>query len=130
VNRTTIARFLLPTLIVVVLIGTTFSPDARPTLVQAFGESPFGLPVTIVVAFAQLILFLPLLWVLYHLVRIAEQALKDGNGIGKIGLLIYITSVGQRHPELRRSQIVCLLGLLYFVAICAAWISYASMRGI
>ena len=129
-NRTTIARFLLPTLIVVVLIGTTFSPDARPTLVQAFGESPFGLPVTIVVAFAQLILFLPLLWVLYHLVRIAEQALKDGNGIGKIGLLIYITSVGQRHPELRRSQIVCLLGLLYFVAICAAWISYASMRGI
>jgi hypothetical protein len=130
VSRTTIARCLLPILILVVLIGTTFSPDVRPTLVQAFGESPFGLPVTIVVAFAQLVLFLPLLWVFYHLTRIAEQALKDGSGVGKIGLLVYLTSVGQRHPELRRSQIACLFGLLYFMAICAAWISYASVRGI
>ena len=129
-NRTTIAKYLVPALILAVLVGTTFSPDVKPTLVQAFGENPFGLPVTIVVALVQLILFLPLLWVFHHLGRIAEQALKDGNGIGKIGLLIYAAGVGQRHPELRRSQVACLLGLLYFAAICAAWIFYASLRGI
>ena len=45
-------------------------------------------------------------------------------------LLIYMAGVGQRHPDLRRSQWVCMFGLLYFVAICAAWIAYAAARGI
>lgn len=114
----------------VVLVGTTFSPEVRPTLVQAFGEHPFGLPVVFVVASFQLVLFLPLLWAFHHLTRIAEQALKDGRGVGKIGLLVYVAGVGRRHPGLRRSQFACVFGLLYFIAICAAWIAYASMRGI
>jgi hypothetical protein len=130
VDRTTATKFVFPVLILVALIGTTFSPDVRPTLVAAFGDSPFGLPVTVVVAFAQFLIFLPFLWVFYHLMQIVEQALKDGRSVGKVGLLIYVSSVGQRHPNLRRSQMVCILGLLYLGAICAGWIFYASSQHI
>ena len=129
-NRSIISRFLLPVVILAVLVGATFSPEVRPTLVRAFGETPFGLPVTFVVAVAQLILFLPLLWALHHLVLIAERARKDSRFTGQFGLLVYLFGVGQRHTDLRRSQMACLFGLLYFAAICAGLIYYAAKLGI
>lgn len=129
-TRTTVARYLFPILILAILVGTTFPPDVRPTLIKAFGENPLGFPVVLVVASVQLILLLPLLWVLHHLMLIAEQAIKDGASIGKFGLLAYAAGGAKHHPGLRRSRTACLFGLIYFVAICAAWIAYASWRGI
>ena len=62
--------------------------------------------------------------------RIAERAAADGHGVGKIGLLAYAASVGRRHPELRRSQIISLAGLAWFVLVCGIWIAYADAKGI
>jgi len=129
-NRVKVVRLLIPALVVGTLIATTFSPDVRPTLVGAFGERPFGLPVASVVAVAEFVVFLPLLWSLYHFAKIAEQAAKEGVGLGKIRLLIYAATVGQRQPALRPSQLASLFGLIYFAVICAAWIVYASSKGI
>ncbi len=122
--------YALPAVIYVLLIGTVFSPDVQPVLAKAFGLEPFGFPVTWVVAIAQAILCFPFVFALHHFMLIAEQAAADGSSIGKVGLLVYAASVGKLHPQLRRSQMISLIGLAYFVLICGAWIAYADARGI
>ena len=124
------AMLIAPLLFYSVVIGCTFAPEVHATLARAFGEKPFGYPVTTVVALAESVLLLPLPWAIQHLTLIIAQSLKDGNGIGAIRSLIYAFQVGARHPHLRRSQYICLFGLIYFVAICGAWISYASSHNL
>ena len=122
--------YALPALIYVLLIGTVFSSDVQPVLVEAFGPEPFGYPVTWVVAIAQAVLWLPFVFALHHFTLIAEQAAADGRSIGKMGLLAYLAEVGKRHPQLRRSQMISVSGLVYFVLICGTWIAYADAKGI
>lgn len=122
--------YALPAVIYVLLIGTVFSPDVRPVLAKAFGPEPFGFPVTWVVAIAQAILWFPFVFALHHFMLIAEQAAADGSSIGKVGLLVYAASVGKLHPQLRRSQIISVVGLIYFILICGIWIAYADAKGI
>lgn len=122
--------YALPALVYVLFIGVTFFPDVQPVLIKAFGGRPFGLPVTLVVALTEAFLLLPFVVAIHHFTRIAEQAARDGHGIGKFGLLAYTMTAGQRHPHLRRSQVFSLMGLIYFVALCAAWIVYADMKGL
>jgi hypothetical protein len=126
-NRTSYA---VPALIYALIVGTTFAPDVRPVLVEAFGAAPFGLPVVPVVAAAVAVLLLPFALALRHFMLIAQQAAKDGSSLGSFGLLAYTLSVGRRHPELRRSQVIALFGLVYFVLVCAGWIVYADSKGI
>ena len=122
--------YALPAVIYLLLIGTTFSPDIQPVLAKAFGARPFGYPVTVVVAIAQAIVLFPCVFALHHFMRIAEWAAADGHGVGKIGLLVYAATAGQRHPELRRSQVIAVVGLAWFVLVCAVWIVHADNRGI
>ena len=122
--------YVLPAVIYVLLIGTVFSPDVQPVLAKAFGPEPFGFPVTWVVAIAQAILWFPFVFALHHFMLIAEQAAADGSSIGKVGLLVYAASVGKLHPQLRRSQIISVVGLIYFILICGIWIAYADAKGI
>jgi hypothetical protein len=121
--------YVMPALIYALLVGTTFSPDLQPFLAKTFGAAPFGLPVVLVVAGAVALVFLPFALALHHFMLIAEQAAAEGSSLGKIGLLAYAISVGRRHPELRRSQLISLFGLVYFVLVCGAWIAYADARG-
>jgi hypothetical protein len=122
--------YALPALIYILLIGTTFSPDVQPVLVKAFGAEPFGFPVTLVVAIAQAVLLFPFVFAIHHFMLIAEQAAADGHSIGKVGLLAYAASVGQHHPHLRRSQMISVAGLIYFILVCGVWIAYADAKGI
>ncbi len=120
----------LPAVIYVLFIGTAFSPDVRPVLVEAFGAQPFGYPVTVVVAIAQAIVLFPFVFALHHVMLIAERAAAEGHGVGKIGLLVYAASVGRRHPELRRSQFIAVAGLAWFVLVCGIWVAFAGAMGI
>ena len=122
--------YALPAVIYAVLIGTVFSPDVQPVLAKAFGSAPFGFPVVWVVAVAQTILLFPFVFAIHHFMLIAEQAAADGHSIGKIGLLMYLASVGKLHPRLRWSQIIAAGGLVYFVLVCGLWIAYADAKGI
>ncbi|HEX2084013.1 MAG TPA: hypothetical protein VHF86_11100 [Xanthomonadaceae bacterium] len=106
------------------------APYVRRVLVKAFGAMPFGFPVAPVVAAAVAVLLLPFALALRHFMLIAQQAAKDGSSLGSFGLLAYALGVGRRHPDLRRSQLISLIGLVYFVLICAAWIVYADSKGI
>jgi hypothetical protein len=90
-NRTSYA---VPALIYALIVGTTFAPDVRPVLVEAFGAAPFGLPVVPVVAAAVAVLLLPFALALRHFMLIAQQAAKDGSSLGSFGLLAYTSASG------------------------------------
>ena len=122
--------YALPAALYMLFIGTAFSPEVQPVLVKAFGAQPFGYPVAVVVAIGQAIVLFPFVFALHHFMLIAERAASDGHGIGKVGLLVYAASVGRRHPELRRSQIISVAGLAWFVVVCGIWIAYADAKGI
>ena len=125
-----VTSYAVPALVYILLVGTTFSPDIRPVLVAAFGPEPFGYPVIWVVAVSQAIVLFPFVLAIHHFMLIAEQAAADGHGIGKIGLLTYAATAGRRHPHLRRSQLISVAGLGYFVVACGVWIAYADAKGI
>jgi hypothetical protein len=121
--------YALPAMLYMLFIGTAFSPEVQPVLAKAFGARPFGYPVTVVVAIAQAIVLFPFVFALHHFMLIAERAAAEGHGVGKFGLLAYAASASKRHPELRRSQLIAVAGLVWFVLVCTVWIAYADAKG-
>jgi hypothetical protein len=113
-------------LIYACIIGVNFDSKVQAKHAEAFGAAPFGLPVALVVTGVETLLYLPMPWVFWHGMWIISQALEEGWMVS----ILYILTVGRSHPELRRSQLVCLGGLLYVALIAGAWIAYATARGI
>jgi len=109
-----------------IIIGVNFAPAVRAKFLQAYGPQPLGLPVLLVVSIVETFLFLPMPWVFWHAGWIAYAAHSDGRRFS----LTYILMAGNYRPELRRSQLVCSGGLLYFTVVVAAWILCAASRGI
>jgi hypothetical protein len=129
-HRRIAATVSMSALIYIILVLVSFDSSVRDTFVKAFGERPSGMPNILFVLLLQTVLYLPMPWVFWHMMMIIHQAIQDGRGIGKFSLLIYLASIGQLHPHLRRSRLVCIGGLVYFFAITGAWIIYAAARGI
>jgi hypothetical protein len=123
---------LIGVILYAILVGTQFDPKAREVSVQAFGEKPFGLPVTAVVIIAQTILCLPMPWVFYHLMLLMLRTREEGGNLphGALSLLPFFSDAEKKFPELQRSIWICIGAFFYFVAICAAWISYTYHLGI
>lgn len=111
-----------------ILVVVSFGSAVREIHVLAFGERPLGLPNIVFMLALQTLLYLPMPWVFWHAVRLTLQSREDGEGV-TLGLG-YLLTVHHGHPHLRYSQKVCLGGLLYFVAICGAWIVYAAILDI
>jgi hypothetical protein len=117
---------LMSVVLYAIIIAVNFDPKCRDKQIEAFGAEPLGLPVTLVVFLVQTVLYLPMPWVFWHAMRLAFQAVQDGRGFG----MLYVLLVGHRHPQLRRSQMVCVGGTLYGCAIALAWIAYTAYLGI
>jgi hypothetical protein len=120
------ATLFLSVIVYAVILGVNFEPAVRQKHAEAWGETPFGLPVLLVVSAVETILFLPVPWFVWHAMRLMFRAIEEGRHPG----VLTFFRVGPQHADLRRSQKVCLLGLLYFVTLVTAWIVYASARGI
>src|SRR5262245_7042447 len=120
------ATIFVSVILYVGFLGVNFEPAVRQKHAEAWGETPFGLPVLLVVSIVETILFLPVPWFGWHGMRLMFRAIEEGRHPGVLTLF----RVGPQHLDLRRSQRVCLLGLLYFVSLVTAWIIYASARGI
>jgi hypothetical protein len=125
-KKVTRTAIFLSLIVYATTIGVNFDSKVRAKQVEAFGDTPLGLPVFLVVAFVETVLFIPMPWVFWHTIRLSFQARQDGRSIG----FIYLLTVSSFHPHLRRSQIVCIGGLFYFVVICCTWIVFAAVRGI
>jgi hypothetical protein len=125
-RKVTLPSIFVSIVVYALIIGINFDPGVRAKQAEAFGAEPLDLPVTLVVVHVQTLLFLPMPWVFWHGMRLAVQARQDGIPVG----WVYLLTAGSFHPHLRRSQAVCIGGLLYCLLICGAWIAYASARGI
>jgi hypothetical protein len=121
---------LLGAVMLVLVVRNNFDAGVAAFNVKAFGVSPHGIPVAWLVTSVQALLFAPFLWVLGHLVEVASQARRDGAAMSKVGLMTYLVEMPQTHPQLRRSRVIVLGGLGYFVALVAGWIAYTSARGL
>jgi hypothetical protein len=118
---------LVAILLLAVVIGVNFDPKVRATQTAAFGATPLGLPVSLVVTVVELLLFAPWLWVFPHLMRIVMDSQRRGGSLTKGGIVMAVWHAG---PEWRRSKRIVVGGFLYFVAIVAGWIAFAAWKGI
>ena len=83
--------------------------------VRAFGASTFGVPTPYIVAAVITLLYLPVPWFAWH----GMEILLCGRALGmphhgKLGVLYTLLTIGDRVPELRRSQLIAIGGFLYF----------------
>ncbi len=111
------------------LVGAHFTAGAHATDIKYFGATPFGLPVTLVAVAIGTVLYLPLIWVQWHVMRLAFQAREDHGMLARFYLPLYIVTAGG-HAPLRNSRNAVWLGILYVLALLAAWIAYTKMKGI
>jgi len=109
------------------LLAVNLDPKVQAVQAAAFGQAPLGLPVGLVVTLAQLVLFAPYFWVFPHLMRLVMDRFAQGGSLSKLGILLAVAQAG---PEGRRSRGVVVAGLVYFVALVAAWITFTAWRGI
>jgi hypothetical protein len=84
----------------------SFESASQETFVKAFGERPAGIPNFLFVLALQTLLYLPMPWVFWHAMWLVFQSIHDRRRFG-IG---YLLTAGDLHPDLRRSQRVCLGG--------------------
>jgi hypothetical protein len=125
-RRLNIATVLLSLALYGVAVGIHFAADVHKVDVKVFGPAPLGLPAGVVGAILSTVLYLPVPFVLWHVMRIMFQAMTEGGGAGIVSLIV----IGARHPHLHRSLLISLGGLLYFILLVAAWIAYAAHRGL
>ncbi|MDI1447547.1 hypothetical protein [Polyangium sp. 6x1] len=109
------------------LLAVNLDPKVRAVHVAAFGPAPLGLSVGLVVALAEIALFAPFFWVFPHLMRLVMDRYAQGGSLSKLGIVLAVAQAG---PEGRRSRLVVVAGLVYFIALVAGWIVFAASRGI
>ncbi|MDC0744872.1 hypothetical protein [Polyangium mundeleinium] len=109
------------------VLATNLDPNVRAVQVAAFGPAPLGLPVGLVVALAEVVLFAPFFWVFPHLMRLVMDRYAQGGSLSKLGIVLAVAQAG---PEGRRSRLIVVAGLVYFIALVTAWIVFAASRGI
>ena len=116
---------------VAMLGALLFSIFCEPDFwVRAFGPTLWGLPMPAVVGCVVAGLFLPVPWFGWHAMEIVLHARELGMPLGKLGIFYTLLTIGRWVPTLRRSQLVIAAGLVYFVAVVAVWIWYATVRGL
>ncbi|MDI1437503.1 hypothetical protein [Polyangium sorediatum] len=109
------------------VLAVNLDPNVRAVQVAAFGPAPLGLPVGLVVALAEVLLFAPFFWVFPHLMRLVMDRFAQGGSLSKLGIVLAVAQAG---PEGRRSRRIVVAGLVYFIALVAGWIVFAASRGI
>lgn len=129
-DKHTPATVLTSVSIYAALIGSTFDPNCRAVFIKAFGESPLGMRTHVFVPTLLTILFIPFPLLAWHLTKLVAHAMQHGRRFSLIILFTYGFEVGKQHPEMRRSQLFCYAIGSYFIGLMAAWIVYASLKGI
>jgi len=114
-----------------VLIGINFDPNITQVQAKVSGNSPLGIPVRTFFIIVNAILFFPIFFVSKHFAKIASYALEQGKSVRGFSLIIYLFSIGKKHPSnIRKSKNIVLFSLLYFVLAFIVWILVASSKGV
>jgi len=112
------------------LIGISFAPEASRVFSRAFDNLPMGIPGVVFARFLLTVMWLPFPFSVYHGMLIAEHAKEDGVRISRINYLLYFFTEAFRHAHLRRSVLIVLGNVLWFLAFAISWIYYADFKGV
>jgi hypothetical protein len=114
-------------LLLAITLGVNLDPKVAAVQAAVFGPAPLGLPVTLVVMVAEVVLCAPMFPMFSHLMRIVMASQARGGSLGKAGIVL---AVFQAEAEHHRSRNIVIAGAVYFVALMAAWIALAAYRGV
>ncbi len=131
-ERIIVAGVLTGALLYGTALHTNFDPAVKAKLAEAFGSQVLGMPVEVGWTIIESVLILPLLLLMWHFIKIAQQAMLDNDGyfVGTVELLIYLFTAGKEHPELRKSQLIVIRSGLYMIMLAAARIAYTEYKHI
>jgi hypothetical protein len=116
-------------LLLALAIGTNFAPDVTAVLARAFGERPLGLPVAWTASLVEAVVLGPALLVLgASLLSAHEEAAR--LGVRGTPLAALFVTGAALPPAFTRARRRAIASGLYLVACIAAWIAYASWRGL
>jgi hypothetical protein len=121
-RRITRLSVVMSLVVYLVLVAVNLEPRIRADHDRQLGTRPLGLPATTLVILIETLLFLPMPCVFWHMLRLTDQALRDGRPFG----IPYLLSASSTHPQLRRSQKICLAALAYLLALTAALIIFRA----
>jgi hypothetical protein len=113
-----------------VVIGVQFDPNVAAVMVKAFGPHPLGFPNQVVMIVGSVLLMVPFFWVFRHMAIIMMMRSSKGQRPTAMHLVLVMFGAGGSNPELARSRTILFLGLAYFIALVALWISHTSRLGI
>jgi len=118
---------ILAAILITCLLGTILDSDVRGVFARLFGDTLLGLPTPVAVVLAQGVLLAPAFWVMPELMRILQTSVARGGSLSKLGIVLAVMGAD---TELRRSRNIVIAGALYFVLLMAAWIAFATLRGV
>ena len=125
------AGLVVGVLFIAILVGTNFAPEIHTLQTRLLGERPLGLPVLWVVSLGELILVGPALLIFgTAFFSLAQDAFRRGIATSRAQVMIQILIGRNLPPELRTARGRALWSGLYLMTLMAAWIVYASARGI
>lgn len=114
-------------LVLAALVFSVVQEGSQTVFRKLWGDAPLGLPLIAVTLVGQVGLFLPYFAFFPALVRLVQARPEGKQSYTSGGLLLALFQAG---PEHRRDRAVVLAGIVYFVALCGAWIAYTAAHGV
>ncbi|MCH8147738.1 MAG: DUF3592 domain-containing protein [Planctomycetes bacterium] len=108
-----------------ILVLACLESASLDTFAKAFGNRPAGLPTGLFVFALLTLIYLPVPWIFWHSFGVFWHPVPRLVPTPLVWLFCR-----DADPALRRSSFVCFLGLVYLLAVIAAWAVVATSRGI
>lgn len=129
-RRSRTAAILLSLVLYTGVMFAMLHDDSMPTSIKVFGELPLGLPLRVFLWLFFTILLIPLPFAACHGFRILFRHASEGGGLGQIRMIRALFTAPSRHSELRRSQIIVISIIAFYLVLMFGWAIYAETRGI
>lgn len=122
------------------LYGANFDAAFHEKLHKVLGDEPNGLRFELYILFFTFQLAVPMVFFLYHTL-ITRTYAKEYKGalvhagevgafVGLIGYLKYLVTDTGEGPQIRRSKLMTVAGILYLIGIVGWWIYWTDKHGI
>lgn len=129
-RRVQTAAILLSVVLYGAVLFAMLHEGSMPTSIKVFGERPLGLPLRLFIGIFFSLLMIPLPFAAWHGFRILFRHASEGGSLGQVAMVRSIFTTAKIHPDLRRSQIVVLTIVGFYLILMFGWAIYADSRGI
>ena len=129
-RRVSTAAIVLSVLISGAVMFAMLHEDSMPTFIKVFGERPLGIPLRLFVGIFVSLLMIPFPFAAWHGYRIVFRHASEGGGLGQVAMVRSIFTTAKIHPDLKRSQVIVVTIVAFYLILMFGWAIYADSRGI